>query len=249
MVSLGSLDLRAVPRVAVSLNDAHIQAAKDAPKTGIDIIETRVDHFQSFDPDYVRKTVQALATLPTIATIRIQKEGGNWSGTDESRIALFRALIPLTDAVDVELQSADVCREVSKLAHDAGKLVIGSFHDFDGTPSLASLKTIVAQGKAAGADIVKIATHCGNDGDFRLLASLLIELESQNLIVIGMGPRGLPSRALYPALGSLLTFAAHSQYSTAPGQLPFPQMFDILRGLYPRYAEYQAERLRVMQGA
>jgi 3-dehydroquinate dehydratase-1 len=50
------------------------------------------------------------------------------------------------------------------------------------------------------------------------------------LIVIGMGDAGVASRVLFPALGSLLTYAAAGT-QTAPGQLALDEAVALLRRL------------------
>ena len=52
------------------------------------------------------------------------------------------------------------------------------------------------------------------------------------MIVIGMGDRAVATRVLFPALGSLLTYA-HAGDATAPGQIPLAEMTALLARLFP----------------
>jgi 3-dehydroquinate dehydratase-1 len=66
----------------------------------------------------------------------------------------------------------------------------------------------------------------------RSLARLLVSTEDIGLIAIGMGDRAVATRLLFPALGSLLTYA-HAGAATAPGQIPLDEMQSLLRRLFP----------------
>jgi 3-dehydroquinate dehydratase-1 len=134
---------------------------------------------------------------------------------------------------------------VGPLARAQGKLLIVSFHDFQATPDLAALKNIVSQAEDAGADIVKVATLITGVDDVRQLAELLIGHQRKNLIVIGIGGEGVITRLLFPGLGSLVTFAYLGNLCTAPGQLPYPAMFEQLRQLYPAYYQEKSVGLRL----
>lgn len=133
--------------------------------------------------------------------------------------------------MDVEIGSA-IASEVASAAHAHGKLVVGSYHDFARTPDAATLATVVARGTALGADVVKLATTPQDVRDVRLLASVLIShAEDANLVVIGMGERAVATRLLFPALGSLLTYAFRDE-PTGPGQLSLDELAPLVRRLF-----------------
>lgn len=250
MLALGSLALGGdVPRVAIGFSDDVIEAdLLDARRGGVDIAEVRIDLFRSIDPKDVIRKLELFKLLPTIATIRTKEEGGKWQGTEAQRIALFQKIIPHVDAVDVELSSLSKTASLITAAHKAGKLVVVSHHDFDRTPKAAELERIVSAAKKAGADIVKIATHVESDSDVRALASLFTDAQ-RNLVVIGMGPKGLVTRLSFPALGSLMTFAMFGGVQTAPGQIPYSDMMEHLRLLYPAYNEEKITKLKLLECA
>jgi 3-dehydroquinate dehydratase I len=235
MIKLGDLSLVAgKPAVAVSFTDAdgkdELSLAKAA---GVAIAELRVDLFARYSPDYVEAQARRLSGLPMIATIRHAREGGGWSGPEDERIALYRLLLTLADGIDVELSSADTLATIAGEAHAAGKVLIVSHHDFDKTPELAALRDTAQRAVAAGADIVKIAARTDTDADVEVLSQLLAESPAPNMVVIGMGENGAPTRLLFPGQGSLFTFAAKGQRSTAPGQLDYLRTLKLLAGLYP----------------
>jgi 3-dehydroquinate dehydratase-1 len=198
---------------------------------GLDVAELRVDHFARVDAAAVLAGLDVFAGVPLLATIRSAAEGGGWKGTEAERLALFRTLLPRVDAVDVEIAS-EIARDVIDAARGAGKLAIASFHDFAKTPSAGALADVVTRGRALGADVVKIATAVADRNDLRSLARLLVDASDIGLIAIGMGDAAVATRVLFPALGSLLTYA-HAGNATAPGQISLVEMQQLLRRLFP----------------
>jgi 3-dehydroquinate dehydratase-1 len=222
------------PAVAVSFTDADsagdIAAAKAA---GVVIAELRVDLFADSSIDSVIATARRLSGLPLLATIRMSEEGGAWTGGEEKRQALFEALLPHVDAIDVELRAADTLAALAPKAAAAGKTLIVSHHDFAATPTPAELADIARRAVAGGADIVKVAATILKEDDLAALAGLLTSRPAPNLVVIGMGERGLVTRMLFPALGSLFTFAGKGERASAPGQLSYERTLSLLSTLYP----------------
>lgn len=197
----------------------------------MDIAELRVDLFSSSEKEYVFKELRKFKGIPTLATIRSKKEGGQWQRTESARLALLKAVLPLVDAVDIELSSAGILKEVIQEARRLKKIAIVSYHNFKTTPTLDSLKKILKKAKAAGADVVKIAAMANSRKDMRTLAEFTLSHADQKLITLSMGKEGAISRILFPALGSLLTFA-HAGHSTAPGQWDLKTTSFFIRKLY-----------------
>ncbi len=246
---LGTLELGGIPRIAVPYSDsATPELIAESRRRGVDIAEVRIDQFERTAPDYVCSVLARFEALPTIATIRTRQEGGGWVGSEDERLALFRAVIPLVDAVDVELQAKAILARVVESARGASKCVIVSYHDFGATPDPYTLEHIAEDASKAGADIIKIATHARSDEDIQSLASFCIDNAARSLIVIGMNGHGSKSRLFFPALGSLVTFASIGK-PTAPGQLEFDQMFELMRLLYPEFNERKIAELALMEGA
>lgn len=225
----------AAPSIAVPLTDATTDAElRSLRATGLDIAEIRVDLFASLDPDEVAAQVLRFTGLPTLATIRSSLEGGSWGGSDPERLALFRRIAPLVDGIDIECSSEAIRSEVVSAAKDDGAVVVISHHDFEGTPTLDGLRAIASASRAAGADLVKIATTATQTADLQTLATFTIEAAPQGVIVVAMGSFGPASRVLLPCLGSRLTFAASPQHEVA-GQLSFGDTFEALRRYSPEF--------------
>lgn len=130
--------------------------------------------------------------------------------------------------VDIELEADSSYRnELIKAARTYAKDVIISHHDFDSTPEAPVLRKIVASCKKAGADVVKIACQVNNTGDLQVLMGLY--RESQRMVVIGMGEKGLITRISAPFMGAEFTFASPgSGRETAPGQIDRERLVSII---------------------
>jgi len=206
-----------------------------ATSIGVDFVEARVDLFRKPEAAAAGSFIDAVRrSVPVLVTIRSADEGGDWKESESERLALYRALLPSADAVDVEL-AASIRPAVVRAARALRRPVVLSHHDFKRTPADAALDRIVARGFKAGASIVKIAARVQDDRDTTRLAGLLARHAGRPLVEIGMGEHGVKTRVLFPALGSLFTFAALDR-GTAPGQLPLVALLRELTLHYPGFA-------------
>ena len=207
-----------------------------------DIVEWRADtylaslvgsHFVAASEvadDLVRmaRYVADASPLPVLATIRTSVEGGEAFLDDEDYCALVRTLAPL---VGVEI-SRDGAPALIEDAHAAGSLVIGSFHDFDATPSDDQLAEVLADMNYAGADVLKFACMATSATDAaRVIGAQAWAREAYDRPVIGiaMGPSGAPTRLVGSALGCAATFATlPGSEGSAPGQFTIEQVRTVL---------------------
>lgn len=230
MTRLGDLALvPSKPVIAVSFTD--IDAAADiaeARAAGVGIAELRIDLFARRDPAYVTAQMGRLKGLPRLATIRLAEEGGAWTGDEADRIAVYEAILPLVDGIDVELRATDALSRLAPQARAQDKLLVVSHHDFDATPPYERLADVARRAVEAGADVVKIAAQVNDDADIAVLLRLLHDKVAPRMVVIGMGERGVPTRVLFPREGSLFTFAAKGDRATAPGQIAYGRMAALL---------------------
>jgi 3-dehydroquinate dehydratase I len=183
----------------------------------LDIAEFRLDltGFVTGWQDRARELRDA--GIPVLLTLRSREELGSWNGTEAEREAAYAAALPYISALDVEI-SSPIAASVTSAAHAAGKPVILSFHDFDKTPPIETLRATIARGRELGADIVKLATRTETQADLDVLRALLSERGSRLLCCVGMGALGPISRTELPAVGSCLTYG-FVDGSNAPGQL------------------------------
>tara|TARA_R110001592_G_scaffold313380_3_gene588754 strand:+ start:282 stop:995 length:714 start_codon:yes stop_codon:yes gene_type:complete len=232
MLTLGTIELGEKPAVVIAIQRP-VSPADLAMECPHAIVELRLDGLADTSPAAHVAFAEQYEGFNRLATIRHQDEGGAWRGNEEQRLASYRAVLPVVDAVDVEVLVGSITNAVVAAAHDSGKIVIGSFHDFDETPSAKRLEEVFAAGRAAGVDIVKVAARCNTAEDGRRLAAFTLAHCDDNIIVVGMGPYGMASRIFFPALGSLLTYTFLGE-PTAPGQLNCHDTLKYLNGFYPQ---------------
>jgi 3-dehydroquinate dehydratase-1 len=166
------------------------------------------------------------AGVRVLLTIRASAEGGQWTVADEERFTLLRRGLDVVSMVDLEINSRLLPRVVAA-AHAAGKPVIGSFHDFAGTPPRAELEDVIARGWQSGADVVKLALRLKTDVDLPLLLDLLKGgTPRRPLCVIGMGAP--EARLALARAGSCFAYGFLGE-SAAPGQVPCTELWQQLQ--------------------
>ena len=173
----------------------------EAGNPGLDAVEVRVDALPH--PPSLQQV--AALSVPAILTVRRLDEGGAKPMSEEERLAHYLALLPAAAAVDIEMRSTRRLRDVLEAARHGKKALIVSFHDFEGTPSLAKLRRISTRARRAGADIVKIAAKTETPAEVARLL-ILLEEASEPLAVMGMGALGRASRLLFAKAGSALNY-------------------------------------------
>lgn len=233
---IGRVALGAVPRVVVAVRDnADRGALETAMAAGASIVEARIDEFARHDKAYVQEQLERLRGLPLLATIRYKAEGGGWKGSEAERLALYEAVLPHCDAVDAEIYARDLFPALARMAREAHKTVIGSYHDFQGMPTARKLTATSTYGMARGAHIVKVAAMCRRKGDLEGLARFLLNRKPEHpTVLIGMGAVGAASRVFLPLLGSLLTYTFLGE-ATAPGQLTLDDTLKYLSTFCPGF--------------
>ncbi len=215
---IGKVSLGRKTRIAGAVSTAaalkRIPSLKDRP---FDIVELRLDLLGADTPDWMALCgAIEKAGIPVLLTIRSAREGGKWRAPDAQRRRLYQKALPVVSAVDVEIHST-IFKSVCRAAHEKGRTVIGSFHDFKRTPSERVLNGVIRASSAHGADVVKIATYARCEEDVLGLASLLRRHRNVPLSLLGMGPLGKSSRIELARAGSCLTYGFVDK-PTAPGQ-------------------------------
>lgn len=221
-VSIGNVRLGARPRVVLAVPGFHPSLVRMV-RQGVDLLEFRVDRFRRLDQAAVAREMRALRRLglPIIGTVRRRAEGGAARLSEAQRTALYAAIAPLVDAMDVELRSARVRERVLRLARRHRIPVILSYHDVRATPSDATLERIIQQAGRLGARIIKVATLARTDEDIVRLLALTVRHRRRGVVTIAMGSRGAVSRVVFPLLGSLLTYTSPIP---SDGQWPLPRL-------------------------
>lgn len=224
MVSIGNCTLGTVPRIA-AIVDEFIPIAAILPLIGkVDLLEMRVDCYN--EPlnaivAYLEKVRKEIA-LPILGTVRENER------TKGGRVAIFKAIMPFVDSIDIEL-GTKISDEVCALA--AGKTILVSEHDFNRTPDISDLEDMVTRAKTQGADIVKIAAMANAREDvIRLLE--FNRACKEPLITIAMGSLGTVSRVIAPLFGSLFTYGYLTK-PVAPGQLSVTRLVEEFHTFFP----------------
>jgi 3-dehydroquinate dehydratase type I len=222
------IPLKNIPAIAVVFTDKDVYTAKKEEILEADLIELRVDLFEDIENiEDTFKLAKVKFNLPILATIRILSEGGKREFSE--REDFFRKVLPYSDFVDLEIFSKDVT-SIKRAIREYGKIMIASYHRFDLTPSLEELEAIFTEGKTLESDIIKIATMVNDPLDLEVLLLFTLKHRKDNIIVIGMGEKGIPSRIINPIFGSLITYASFID-SSAPGQIPLRELIKIFKVL------------------
>ena len=224
MVCIGSLTLNR--SIIAAIGENPVSAAKKAKQLGADILELRID-LLSQKPQGVLEELKTLG-LPIIITNRMKDQGGSWQGSEEERIRELLFLLPLADAVDIELCARDRDSVVNK-ARKTGKTVIISTHDFQKTPDNEVMEGIIRESLEAGADIAKLAVMPGSLRDVLRLLEVTLHVKGP-VCTISMGATGKHSRFVAPVYGSVMTYG-YVETLTAPGQLRIDELKNLLKML------------------
>jgi 3-dehydroquinate dehydratase-1 len=183
-----------------------------------DTIEVRVDALLAAKVP-VDKIEAALRKKkhPVLLTLRIPTEGGHLAWKVKERRELFLHLLPLVEAIDVELATARTMQPVIDEARRTGKTVVLSAHAIDKPATSAQVARWVGQFTPLPATILKVAARIKSWRDLQQLAALLVNHPEWPLAVMGLGPYAAQSRSVLTALGSRLVYGYLDQ-AAAPGQ-------------------------------
>lgn len=231
-----------VPIVAATADEI-VKKAKSFTDIPLDVVEWRVDFYQDvFDIEKVLQTLpklrEALGNTPLLFTFRTKKEGGEKSIDPETYTALNKAVAESgnVDAVDVEIFFGDdIVKKNIQNIHAAGKMVVGSNHDFDKTPTYDDLMYRLRKMQDMQADLPKIAVmpQCRADVLTLLAATQTMseKYADRPIITMSMAADGVISRLCGEVFGSAMTFGAVGQVS-APGQIPIEKLNTALQILH-----------------
>ncbi|MEY4484691.1 MAG: hypothetical protein RL693_2143 [Verrucomicrobiota bacterium] len=193
-----------------------------------DIVELRLDSI-GLPHDELHSHASHIA-LPLLITARHPDEGGNGQLSAAQRSALLESHLDVAALMDVELRSAGELLPVIRKAQQQNIEVIGSFHDFNATPSNEVLRGAVDFGIQYKFDAVKIATLLQSADDLARLLHLLAIEKRIPISIMGMGTLGRASRLVLAKCGSVLNYGYLGQ-SNAPGQWPARRLKELLQEL------------------
>ena len=183
-----------------------------------DAIEVRVDALLA-EKVTVKKIVAALRAKrhPVLLTLRIPPEGGQVTWNVKFRRELFLLLLPLVEAIDVELATARAMQPVIAEALRTGRTLVLSAHAIAKPATAAQFVRWTRQYQPASSTILKIAARIQSWRDLQQLAALLVNHPDWPMAVMGLGPYAAQSRSVLTALGSRLVYG-YLDAPAAPGQ-------------------------------
>lgn len=235
------------PKVCVSImgrtSEDVINEALKVKMLPCDVMEWRVDYLEAGNDvnavsSVLPKLREAIGNTPLIFTIRTSTEGGERSYTLEEYKTINMAAIRsgYVDMVDVELCIGDeVVTALIDTAHEVGRYVIASNHDFRKTPSKSEIVERLMMMEEKGADVLKVAVMPQNQKDVLTLLGATREVSEERtrkpIVTISMSELGLISRVVGESFGSAMTFAAGS-VASAPGQIPVDDLVVMLDTLH-----------------
>lgn len=162
-----------------------------------DLIELRLDRFEKA-PEL--GDMISAAPKPLIFSCRRRQDGGEWTGSEDERLALLRqCIVSKADYVEIELDVADQVRKFPPT-----KRVI-SYTNLQETP--ADLAEIYAEAQKKGADIVKLTTRVRTPEEAWPLLQILAK-PSVPTVGVGLGRPGLMLAILGQKVGAPWTYAA-----------------------------------------
>ncbi len=214
-------------------NAADLLLAIDRAAATEHFIEIRLDCINECDLPFALGELRNLLqdnSLSTIVTLRPQEQGGLRRVTLDERRQFWREhgfRLPGT-FFDLEI---DLAEDFVRTGEPVDwSRVICSTHEFSG--EVDNVDNLFERLAGTPARILKIAVMLDDAIDNLQIFKLIERAASKGreLIAIGMGSAGVPTRVLGPSLGSFLTYASLDDHtSTAPGQITAIELRDIYR--------------------
>jgi 3-dehydroquinate dehydratase/shikimate dehydrogenase len=173
-----------------------------------DLLEVRLDRFAKA-PDVGE--LLAHKPKPIILSCRRRQDGGEWSGSEDERLALLRqCIVSKADYVEIELDVADQIRPFPP-----AKRVI-SYTNFQETPP--DIADIYAQAQTKHPDVIKLETLARTPEAAWPLLQILSK-PALPTVAVGLGKPGVMLSVLGKKIGSPWTYAALEKgMETYPGQ-------------------------------
>ena len=227
-----------IPKICVPIvektQESILDQAQEIVSESVDIVEWRLDFYDDVhDIDCVIQTADLLQSIlgktVLLLTFRTKKEGGqkDISLEEYKRLLLAVAKSGKTDMIDVEAfrgyddtENEAIRSLINELSGNV--CVIGSYHDFEKTPTKEEMIQRLLFIDQMGADIPKMAVmpHNGQNVLDLMQATLLAKEKTgtKPLITMAMGDLGKITRIAGISFGSAVTFGCLGKAS-APGQI------------------------------
>lgn len=238
------------PEICIPITDVTrdgiIGRARTFAGLNADMVEWRLDFFAGYEKEVVSVAEELRRVLEgkkLIATLRTVREGGEDNGSRFDYRALLTELAAsgAPHFVDVEIRRGrETMEAVRNAAQKAGTKVIGSYHDFENTPSCEQIVSILTEARELGAHMGKFACMPSREEEQgrRDVETLLAATEQMKtaypefpLITMSMGEMGKDSRRYGGLYGSEVSFACVGTAS-APGQIELEELNGVFDRIY-----------------
>lgn len=226
-IKIGGIEISGIPKVVAVIT--HVPSNKEIKRikdSGADLVELRIDTMLCDVPVAINLAERFKSiSLPVILTIRKDVWDRKVKKNKEAkRLEYFTELIPCVDAVDIEIESKEIGKNVIDIAKQNRKIIIFSYHDYNSMPEGPMIKKIYKEFISSGADILKIAGFAKNIDDSFFLMSCARKISVYKPVVaIAMGRAGEFTRIYGGFFGSCLTYA-YLDKKVAPGQLSLNEL-------------------------
>ncbi|MDR0661256.1 MAG: type I 3-dehydroquinate dehydratase [Prevotellaceae bacterium] len=189
------------------------------------LVELRLDLMQT-NNEQIKQLLEQSTT--SIVTFR----DGNAS-LQKRQEALILAIDNGACHIDIEVEANENYRQtLIQHAKNKGCKVIISYHNFENTPDIKTLKSIIRQCRSMEADIVKLVTTASSTADCSRVLSLYED--EKNLVAFTMGEKGKITRLACLYLGAPFTYASIEEgKEAASGQLAASSMRQMIPLLNP----------------
>ncbi len=214
---------KSFPRICIALGLPDVPSlldhARREAESGEQFLEFRLDFLDNphQGAEAIRGFLEEFPHCMVLATCRRHQNHGKFNGSIEEQLAILdRALDRGAQAIDVEIETAEVAEE--RLGHFRGRAtVIVSYHNFEATPPM---DTVVSRVMRVAADAYKIVTTARKPSDNLRVLSVAKALPKHEIVVLAMGELGFPTRVLSPVFGGVFSYAAPIlAEGTAAGQV------------------------------
>jgi 3-dehydroquinate dehydratase / shikimate dehydrogenase len=220
------------PRIIVTIAAPSLAAMEtQAAEIGTSQVgyEWRLDYLQDWAAleEKLHQMLFRLRFPNSIATCRRTEAGGQFSGTVEEQVRILESAVRAgCHWVDLEIESVDRDGKLLRRRFKPARVLV-SYHDYRRMPRLGEVYRRLSR---LPFDAVKIAGYIRRLTDNLKVQAFLKSHGGARLIVVGLGPSGLPSRLLGLKWGSALTYASTgSRPAVASGQLPAHLMRTVYR--------------------
>ncbi len=170
-------------------------------------LEFRLDYLLRPEqgPDIIRATLACHPGCVILATCRRHQNHGKFNGSIEDQIHILESAIAAgAQAVDLEIESAEVASERLQTLRQTAKLIV-SYHNFESTPHLEQVSKRMTR---IPADAYKIVTTARKPSDCARILALARSSPRVPMVVLAMGETGFATRVLATSYGGLYTYAA-----------------------------------------